>query len=87
MQKLSKRRQRASCDHQYRHGRMPKATPTPPCPNCATGTGRWLELKRLGETQVSSFICVICGHFWDAALVPVPAKVLPFNLAGPRRES
>jgi hypothetical protein len=53
-------------------------TPSPPCPNCLGGKGRWLELAP-NENGISSFICVNCAHYWTAPLLAEPAKVLPFE--------
>jgi hypothetical protein len=61
-------------------------TPSPPCPICETGKGRWLELAWLDHNGQSSFICTNCGHFWTAPLLPERAKVLPFRIANTGRE-
>jgi Zn ribbon nucleic-acid-binding protein len=55
---------------------------TPRCPQCWTGKGRWLELAWIGESNLHSFLCVTCGHYWAAPLTfdaAEPGKVLPFG--------
>ena len=59
------------------------AVTSPPCPNCSSDAGRWLESSSK-DAYVDYFRCSACGHVWNRPkktfrgldVNPTPVKVL-----------